>query len=120
MPSPRPTAGSRLALLSIDLDRFKPVNDQHGHHVGDLLLQAVARRMLDCVRESDSVARVGGDEFIILLPNIEDSGDAVLVAEKIHRALAQPFRINEDIDLDISSCIGIAVYRITAAPISIC
>lgn len=102
--------GSRLALLSIDLDRFKPVNDQHGHHVGDLLLQAVARRMLDCVRESDSVARVGGDEFIILLPNIEDSGDAVLVAEKIHRALAQPFRINEDIDLDISSCIGIAVY----------
>lgn len=100
----------RLALLSIDLDRFKPVNDNFGHHVGDLLLQAVARRMLDCVRESDSVARIGGDEFIILLPSIEDSDDALRVAEKIHRALAQPFHVNGGSDLDISSCIGVAIY----------
>jgi len=102
--------GTRLALLSIDLDRFKPVNDNHGHHVGDLLLQAVARRMLDCVRESDSVARIGGDEFIVLLPSIEDSGDALRVAEKIHRALVQSFILPGGGDLDISSCIGVAIY----------
>ena len=102
--------GTRLALLSIDLDRFKPVNDGFGHHVGDLLLQAVARRMLDYVRESDSVARIGGDEFIVLLPIIEDAGDALRVAEKIHRALAQPFHVDGSSDLDISSCIGVAIY----------
>lgn len=102
--------GTRLALLSIDLDRFKPVNDNYGHHVGDLLLQSVAQRMLDCVRESDSVARIGGDEFIVLLSNIDDSGDALRVAEKIHSALAQPFHVSGCGDLDISSCIGVAIY----------
>ena len=101
---------TRLAVLSIDLDRFKPVNDSFGHPVGDLLLQAVARRMLECIRESDSVGRVGGDEFLVLLPSVDGMDDAVRVAEKIHRALAEPFDLPDCGSLSISSCIGIAVY----------
>lgn len=102
--------GTRLALLSIDLDRFKPVNDSFGHHVGDLLLQAVAKRMLECIRESDSVGRIGGDEFLVLLPSVDGADDAIHVAEKIHRALAQPFDLPDYASLNISSCIGIALY----------
>ena len=102
--------GTRLALLSIDLDRFKPVNDSFGHPVGDLLLQAVAKRMLESIRESDSVGRIGGDEFLVLLPSVDGIDDAVNVAEKIHRALAQPFELPEYGRLSISSCIGIALY----------
>jgi len=100
----------RLALMSIDLDHFKPVNDTHGHHVGDLLLQAVARRMQACVRESDSVGRIGGDEFFILLPVIESADDARTVAEKIRDALSQPFELEGLRAVGISSSIGITLY----------
>lgn len=100
----------RLALMSIDLDRFKPVNDTYGHHVGDLLLQAVARRMQDCVRESDSVGRIGGDEFFILLPAIDDVADALKVANKVHAALSQPFDLDEATSVRISSSIGITLF----------
>ncbi len=102
--------GNRLALMSIDLDRFKPVNDTHGHHVGDLLLRAVARRMQDCVRESDSVGRIGGDEFFILLPLIEHIADALTVAEKVRDALSQPFTLEDAQPIGISSSIGITLY----------
>ncbi len=102
--------GTRLALMSIDLDRFKPVNDTHGHHVGDLLLQAVARRMQDCVRESDSVGRIGGDEFFILLPVIEHTADALTVAEKVRDALSRPFTLEDTQAIGISSSIGITLY----------
>lgn len=102
--------GNRLALMSIDLDRFKPVNDTHGHHVGDLLLQAVARRMQECVRESDSVGRIGGDEFFILLPLIDHAGDALTVAEKVRDALGQPFVLDDLPPIGISSSIGITLY----------
>lgn len=102
--------GNRLALMSIDLDRFKPVNDTHGHHVGDLLLQAVARRMQDCVRESDSVGRIGGDEFFILLPVIDHAADALTVAEKVRDALSQPFALEGLQPIGISSSIGITLY----------
>ena len=102
--------GTRLALMSIDLDRFKPVNDTHGHHVGDLLLQAVARRMQECVRESDSVGRIGGDEFFILLPVIDQTADALTVAEKVRDALSQPFALEELQPIGISSSIGITLY----------
>jgi diguanylate cyclase (GGDEF)-like protein/PAS domain S-box-containing protein len=102
--------GTRLALLSIDLDRFKPVNDSFGHHVGDLLLQAVAKRMQECIRESDSVGRIGGDEFLVLLPSVDGADDAMNVAEKIHGALAQPFELPDCASVSISSCIGIALY----------
>lgn len=100
---------TRLALMFLDLDKFKPVNDALGHHVGDLLLKEVAKRMQDCVRESDTVARIGGDEFVVLLPSIETEQDAVLVAEKIRLALNRPFALVGQ-SLNISSSTGIAVY----------
>ena len=99
----------RMALMFIDLDKFKPVNDTHGHPIGDLLLKEVAKRILECLRESDSAARVGGDEFVVLLPIIEAVSDAVAVAEKIRHALNQPFMIAVH-QLNISSSIGVAVY----------
>ena len=100
---------SLMALMFIDLDKFKPVNDTHGHHIGDLLLKEVAKRILEWLRESDSAARVGGDEFVVLLPNVEEQADAVAVGEKIRHALNQPFVIS-DKHLEISSSIGVAVY----------
>lgn len=99
----------RMAMMYVDLDEFKPVNDRLGHNVGDLLLKAAARRMQECVRASDTVARIGGDEFVVLLPAIESDQDAVAVAEKIRSALCQPFSLDHHM-IRISSCIGIAVY----------
>jgi diguanylate cyclase (GGDEF)-like protein len=99
----------RVALLYIDLDRFKPVNDAYGHAVGDQLLREAAVRMRLCVRESDTVGRFGGDEFVVLLPHIDSGHDAELVAEKIRLALAESFQI-DGLRLDVSSSIGIAVY----------
>lgn len=100
----------RMGLLMVDLDEFKPVNDKHGHHVGDLLLKDVARRMLECVRrETDTVARLGGDEFVVILSPIEKTQDALDVAEKIRGRLNQTFDI-EGHQLKISSCTGVAVF----------
>jgi diguanylate cyclase (GGDEF)-like protein/PAS domain S-box-containing protein len=99
-----------LALMFIDLDRFKPVNDQFGHHAGDELLQGVAQRLQDCVRESDTVARIGGDEFVVLLPGIEATQAAVHVMEKIHTALQQAFTLSDGTQVSISSSAGIAIY----------
>jgi diguanylate cyclase (GGDEF)-like protein/PAS domain S-box-containing protein len=98
-----------LALMFIDLDKFKQINDTLGHHVGDLLLQEATRRMLDCVRESDTVARIGGDEFIVLLPAVEKQEDAMLVAEKIRHALCQPLNLDGNV-VRISTSIGMAIY----------
>jgi diguanylate cyclase (GGDEF)-like protein len=100
---------SRLALLFLDLDKFKPINDSLGHAIGDLLLKKAAIRMQHCMRESDTIARIGGDEFVVLIPNIETDEDAQLVAEKIRAALEQPFEI-EGYVLNISTSIGIAIY----------
>ncbi len=102
--------GSRLALMLIDLDKFKPVNDQHGHAVGDLLLTAVARRMQECLRESDTLARIGGDEFVVILPVIRADEDALGVAEKIRLALNEPFELSGGYRVSIACCIGIAIY----------
>ncbi|WP_300440938.1 sensor domain-containing diguanylate cyclase [Zoogloea sp.] len=99
----------RVALLYIDLDRFKPVNDIYGHAVGDLLLREAADRMRLCVRESDTVGRFGGDEFVVLLPHVESESDALRVAEKIRHAIGEPFRLG-GLTLEVSSSIGIAVY----------
>jgi diguanylate cyclase (GGDEF)-like protein/PAS domain S-box-containing protein len=101
---------TRLALLFIDLDHFKPVNDVHGHQAGDELLNAVAHRLKVCVRESDTVARIGGDEFVVLLSNIETALDATGVAEKIHELLKRPFTLVEGQKVSISSSTGIALY----------
>ncbi|MBI1424461.1 MAG: diguanylate cyclase [Gammaproteobacteria bacterium] len=100
---------SKLALLFLDLDKFKYVNDHHGHHIGDLLLHAVAERISACLRKSDSVARIGGDEFVILLLSVKTEENVLEVAEKIRLALNQPFEI-EGLNLHISSSIGVAIY----------
>ncbi|MFA5826220.1 MAG: PAS domain S-box protein, partial [Gallionellaceae bacterium] len=97
---------ARLALMFIDLDKFKPVNDALGHNVGDMLLKEVSRRIQACLRESDTVARVGGDEFIVLLPAIDTEQDALGVAEKIRSSLNEPFDLAGH-SLGISSSTGI-------------
>jgi diguanylate cyclase (GGDEF)-like protein/hemerythrin-like metal-binding protein/PAS domain S-box-containing protein len=100
----------RLSLLFVDLDKFKPINDKLGHDVGDWLLQAVAQRMQGCVRESDTVARMGGDEFVVLLPNVKVIEDAIGVAHKVRLALQEPFITLNDRKLEITSSIGVALY----------
>jgi len=100
---------TKLAMLYIDLDKFKQVNDSYGHDVGDLLLQEVAHRITHCVRESDIAARLGGDEFAVLLRRIEQTGHALGVAENIRMALNQPFKLAGN-RVNISTSIGIALY----------
>ena len=100
-------SGNSVSLLFVDLDRFKSVNDSRGHGVGDRLLTAVADRLRSCVRSTDTVSRHGGDEFIILLPDIADGDDSVLCADKILTALDAPFDIGEQC-LKIGASIGIA------------
>jgi diguanylate cyclase (GGDEF)-like protein len=99
-----------LALLFIDLDAFKPVNDAFGHEVGDWMLQSVAQRIQQCLRESDTVGRMGGDEFVALLPDLTDGETAVAVANKIRAALAQEFVSANGQKMHISSSIGVALY----------
>lgn len=99
---------AQLALLFVDLDHFKPINDTFGHETGDVLLNMVAERMRHCVRDRDLVARLGGDEFVILLPNTGD--EALTVADHLHQSLRHPFRIDEEQELRISSSIGVALY----------
>lgn len=101
--------GLQLALLYIDLDGFKQVNDGYGHPVGDLLLQAVSQRIRHCVRESDTVGRIGGDEFVVLLHGVARPGDAATVAEAIRSSLGQPFDLAGH-RLQISCSIGIAIH----------
>ncbi len=99
----------KMALMFIDLDKFKPVNDTYGHGVGDLLLKDVAQRIQDCLRDSDTAARIGGDEFVILLPTIESEKDASMVGKKVLFAMNQPFELGEN-TVSISASIGVAVY----------
>ena len=98
-----------VAVLFIDLNRFKSVNDAHGHAVGDALLQQVADRLVLCVRASDTVARVGGDEFVILLTDLSQDDDAYQVADKVHLAMVTPFRV-EGVDIDVGASVGVARY----------
>ena len=98
-----------LALMFIDLDKFKPVNDTYGHGVGDLLLQDVAQRMLQCLRDSDTVARIGGDEFVVLLRGSSAIPETLAVAEKIRKGLERPFLIDGHV-LQISCSIGVARF----------
>lgn len=100
---------TKLAILYFDLDRFKPVNDTYGHATGDLLLKEVASRVSASLRKSDTVARIGGDEFVVLLPSIAEEGDARTVAETILSCLNTPFEIRNH-TFEIAGSFGIAVY----------
>ena len=108
--------GSELAVMLIDLDRFKEINDTLGHHNGDLFLQQVGPRLRGALREVDSIARLGGDEFGILLPGVANDESASLIAGKIRRALEQPFQLGE-LTLSIEASIGIALYPAHAADV---
>jgi diguanylate cyclase (GGDEF)-like protein len=101
--------GRQLAVMFMDLDRFKYINDSLGHAIGDQLLQSVAQQLEVCVRQSDTISRQGGDEFVLLLPYIEHAEDAALSAQKMLTALALPHQIDQH-DLHISVSIGISIY----------
>ncbi|MBA5638271.1 diguanylate cyclase [Duganella sp. LX20W] len=100
----------RLSLLFIDLDKFKLINDEYGHASGDLLLKEVAWRIQACVRESDTVARIGGDEFVVILENVGLPDHALAVKDKIHEALALPVPLADRGNLQIAASIGVAHY----------
>jgi diguanylate cyclase (GGDEF)-like protein/PAS domain S-box-containing protein len=101
----------QLAVMFLDLDHFKKINDSLGHGVGDKLLQSVAKRLVNCVRRTDTVSRLGGDEFVILLFQVEHGEDAAVSARKIIRALAVPHIIdNQSLDMNVS--IGVSTYPI--------
>jgi diguanylate cyclase (GGDEF)-like protein/PAS domain S-box-containing protein len=101
--------GDQLAVLFIDLDRFKNINDSLGHAMGDRVLREVATRLHRLVRQSDTVSRLGGDEFVVLVTGLEQPGFAVTTAQKILNTLGQPYLIDEH-ELQITPSIGIAIY----------
>jgi diguanylate cyclase (GGDEF)-like protein len=108
--------GSRLALLLLDLNGFKQVNDTAGHHTGDALLHAVGRRLAGALRDGDLVARLGGDEFAVLLTRDPDEQRATAIAERLHERLRQPYDI-EDRPVMVGASIGVALFPADAADI---
>jgi diguanylate cyclase (GGDEF)-like protein/PAS domain S-box-containing protein len=98
-----------LAVMMLDLDYFKDINDTLGHHMGDRLLQAVGSRLTELLRKGDTTARMGGDEFLILLPEINNVGVTTTIAQKIVESFQSPFII-DDRKLHITTSIGIAIY----------
>lgn len=99
----------RAAVLFINLDRFKPINDTLGHELGDDLLLQVARRCMQTVRETDTVARQGGDEFVVVLPDLASVQDATAIARKLVQVLEVPYRLGEH-ELTVTASIGVALY----------
>lgn len=102
-------AGLQMALLFIDLDRFKEVNDTLGHDMGDILLMETSRRINSCIRESDTVSRLGGDEFTVILSEVDETRDVERVAQSILKILAEPFQLGDEMAY-ISASIGITFY----------
>ena len=99
----------KVAVLFLDLDGFKHINDSLGHPTGDKLLQSVAKRLVECVRGSDTVSRQGGDEFVVLLSEVEHSADAAVTARRMLRAVAEPHSVDQH-ELHITTSIGLSVY----------
>lgn len=99
----------KAAVLFLDLDGFKLINDSLGHSVGDRLLQSVAKRLIDCVRASDTVSRHGGDEFIVLLSELREAEDAAIAARKVLQAVAASHSIDQQ-DLHVTTSIGVSIY----------
>ena len=98
-----------LAVLFLDVDHFKHINDSLGHAIGDQLLQSIAQRLVACVRHSDTVSRHGGDEFVVLLSEVTRAEDAALTANKILAAVSRPHRIGDQ-DVNVTVSVGIGVY----------
>jgi diguanylate cyclase (GGDEF)-like protein len=103
-----PHSGKSVALLLLDLDRFKAVNDTYGHHYGDLLLQQVGPRLNTVLRAGDSIARIGGDEFVVLLTDVDSPARALAIAERIVGVINTPFQL-EDRIVEVAASVGIAV-----------
>lgn len=101
--------GTKLAVLFLDLDRFKPINDSLGHAIGDKLLQSVAQRLMASIRSADTVSRQGGDEFLVLLSEVADEQSVSAFADKIYNAIATPYILAEQ-DLHVGVTIGISMY----------
>jgi len=106
-----------VAVLFIDLDRFKLVNDHHGHDAGDRVLQEVARRWLACVREADTVARLGGDEFAVVLGGLQSQDAVAGMAEKLIAAMAPPFQLPQGASCRVGASIGISIYPTDATEV---
>jgi diguanylate cyclase (GGDEF)-like protein len=101
--------GGKVGVLYVDLDRFKAINDHHGHHVGDAVLTEVAKRLTSSIRDSDSVARLGGDEFVVLLEDVQGRDDCLAAAHKIEQALNEGSSFY-GLDVEIAASIGQALY----------
>jgi diguanylate cyclase (GGDEF)-like protein len=99
----------QVGLLLLDLDGFKDINDRFGHLAGDKLLRRVAMRLLCCIREVDTASRFGGDEFVVVLPDVEDKHSVIKVAQKLGDQLSRPYVVDNN-SVEISASIGIAVY----------
>jgi diguanylate cyclase (GGDEF)-like protein/PAS domain S-box-containing protein len=99
----------KVALLFLDLDGFKHINDSLGHPIGDRLLQSIGKRLVDCVRATDTVSRQGGDEFVVLLSEVEHAEDAAITARRMLQAVAEPQSIDQH-DLHVTTSIGLSVY----------
>jgi diguanylate cyclase (GGDEF)-like protein len=101
--------GKPLAVLFLDVDRFKAINDSLGHLAADRILRSVATRLSGALRQSDTVCRYGGDEFVIVLPEIEHMDDAEFVATKLLRAVAEPHRVDAH-DVTVTASVGVSLY----------
>jgi len=102
-------AGLKMALLFVDLDKFKEVNDTLGHSIGDIMLMEAARRIGDCVRGTDIVARLGGDEFTVVLAELVDTSSVERIVDNILQKLAEPFQLGDNVAY-VSASVGITLY----------
>lgn len=101
---------SGFALMVIDLDWFKAVNDQHGHQAGDRVLVEIARRLQSCLRDVDTVARVGGDEFVLIIESIDDQSAVSVIRDKLRQAVLQPIQLDNGTRVSVGMSIGVALY----------
>lgn len=102
-------SGSKVAMLLLDLDRFKTINDTLGHPVGDQVLRQVSERLQLCLRDSDTLARLGGDEFLLIVEDVEDTAHIAMVADKINHCLSQPLLVSDQ-ELIVTASVGISLY----------